>query len=75
MSGLADVAAGLNGAYVELHINSWDALAGILLVREAGGYVNDFLADDGLNKGNLLFASTPELVDRIMPMLHEVTKP
>ncbi len=72
--GLAEVAAGLNDAYVELHINSWDALAGILLVREAGGFVNDFLADDGLNKGNLLFASTPELVDRIASMLRDVTK-
>jgi myo-inositol-1(or 4)-monophosphatase len=71
--GLAEVAAGLNDAYIELHINSWDALAGILLVREAGGTVNDFLADDGLNQGNLLFASTPELVDRIAPMLREVT--
>lgn len=73
--GLAEVAAGLNDAYVELHINAWDCLAGILLVQEAGGHVNDFLADDGLVEGNLIFACTPELVERIGPMLdglHEV---
>ena len=46
--GLADVAAGLNDAYVELHINARDALASIPLVREAGGLTNDFLEGDGL---------------------------
>jgi myo-inositol-1(or 4)-monophosphatase len=72
--GLAEVAAGLNDGYIELHINAWDALAGILLVREAGGFVNEFLADEGLTKGNLLLASTPELVGRLAPILHAVTK-
>jgi len=34
--GLADVACGIG--YVELHLNYWDAVAGILLMREAGGW-------------------------------------
>jgi myo-inositol-1(or 4)-monophosphatase len=59
--GLAEVACGINDAYVELHINAWDVLAGILLVREAGGWTNDFLADDGLAQGNLIMATTPQL--------------
>ncbi len=63
---LAEVASGLNDGYVELHINAWDALAGILLVEEAGGRSNDFLAGDGLTGGNLLVSSTPELWDRLM---------
>ena len=46
--GLAYVAAGRCDGYVEHHINAWDCLAGILLVSEAGGYVSDFLAGDGL---------------------------
>lgn len=62
---LAEVACGLNDAYVELHINAWDALAGILLVHEAGGQTNDFLADDGLQHGNLLWAITPELAETL----------
>jgi len=41
---------------VENHINSWDCLAGNLLVTEAGGYVSDFLAGEGLRKGNPLIA-------------------
>ena len=63
---LAEVAAGLHDGYVELHINAWDALAGILLVQEAGGRVNDFLADGGLVQGNLLVAGTPEVWDRLV---------
>lgn len=59
--GLADVACGRSDGYVELHINAWDVLAGLLLVTEAGGRVNDFLADDGLRRGNLLLACTPEI--------------
>jgi myo-inositol-1(or 4)-monophosphatase len=59
--GLASVAAGRTDGYVELHINSWDVLAGMLLVREAGGWTNDFLAGDGLRAGNSIIACTPEL--------------
>ncbi len=62
---LADVAAGTCDGYIELHINAWDALAGILLVQEAGGRTNNFLADVGLTRGNLLIAATPELYGRL----------
>ncbi len=67
--GLADVAAGLTDGYVELHINAWDALAGILLVREAGGRTSDFLANDGLLRGNPLFAVTPEIQDLVEALI------
>jgi myo-inositol-1(or 4)-monophosphatase len=59
--GMAYAAAGRIDAYLETHINAWDVLAGLLLVREAGGYVSDFLAGDGLSKGNPVLACTPEL--------------
>jgi myo-inositol-1(or 4)-monophosphatase len=62
---LADVALGVSDGYIELHINAWDALAGILLVQEAGGRTNDFLAKDGLMRGNPLVASTPEIYGRL----------
>lgn len=59
--GLADVAAGRVEAYCELHINSWDCAAGILLVREAGGHTNDFFAGSGLTGGNPLVATNHAL--------------
>jgi myo-inositol-1(or 4)-monophosphatase len=59
--GLADVAAGRIEAYCELHINAWDCAAGILLVTEAGGHVNDFFGGSGLVKGNPLIATNHAL--------------
>ncbi len=59
--GMADVAAGRSDGYFEAHINAWDVLAGLLMVREAGGWTNDFLADDGLTRGNHILACTPAL--------------
>lgn len=59
--GLVDVAAGRVEGYCELHINAWDCAAGLLLVREAGGFTNDFFAGDGLNSGNALIATNAAL--------------
>ncbi|MEZ0168050.1 inositol monophosphatase [Microvirga sp. TS319] len=58
---LAYVAAGRIDGYCELHMNSWDALAGLLLIEEAGGWVNDFLAQSGLREGNLVLGCTSGL--------------
>jgi myo-inositol-1(or 4)-monophosphatase len=63
--GLADVAAGRAEGYVELHINSWDCAAGIILVREAGGHTNDFFAGDGLLSGNPLLATNAALCGKL----------
>jgi myo-inositol-1(or 4)-monophosphatase len=59
--GLVDVAAGRVEAYCELHINAWDCAAGLLLVKEAGGFTNDFFAADGLNSGNPVIATNAAL--------------
>jgi myo-inositol-1(or 4)-monophosphatase len=67
--GLAAVAAGRTDGYLELHINSWDVLAGMLLVREAGGWTNDFLAGEGLMRGNPIIACTPGLSDRLTALM------
>ncbi len=56
---LAYVAAGRLIGYYEAHINAWDCLAGIALVREAGGWTNDFLAGDGLKRGNVIVVAAP----------------
>jgi myo-inositol-1(or 4)-monophosphatase len=64
--GLAYVADGRIDAYCELHINSWDVLAGLLIIEEAGGWTNNFLAKDGLRAGNPVLACTPELAKTLM---------
>jgi myo-inositol-1(or 4)-monophosphatase len=63
---LAYVATGRLIGYFEPHINSWDSLAGLLLVREAGGWTNDFLDNGGLMAGNPILACTPVLKDDLI---------
>ena len=58
---LAHVASGLVHGYFESHLNSWDALAGLLLIEEAGGRVPNFLESDGLLNGNPVWAASSQL--------------
>lgn len=58
---LAHAADGRLEGYYEWHHHSWDALAGLLLNREAGAWTNDFLANDGLYEGNTIFVCPPAL--------------
>ncbi len=52
---LAWVAAGRLDAYWERNIKPWDMAAGIVLVREAGGYVSDCDGgDDMFAKGHIV---------------------
>jgi myo-inositol-1(or 4)-monophosphatase len=63
--GLAYVAAGRSEAYAEAHINAWDVAAGLLLVEEAGGRVNDFWANGGLSQGNAVLATNAALAGQL----------
>jgi myo-inositol-1(or 4)-monophosphatase len=45
---LAHVAAGRFDGFVELSLNAWDAMAGLLLIEEAGGYAAPFPGPDGM---------------------------
>jgi myo-inositol-1(or 4)-monophosphatase len=64
--GLAYVAAGRRDGYVENHMNAWDCLAAIALIREAGGYASDFLGGEGLRKGNPILACAPGVKDALL---------
>lgn len=64
--GLAYVADGRTHGYCELHINAWDVAAGLLLVREAGGWTNDFFAGAALAEGNPVLACTPALKEALV---------
>lgn len=70
----AQVAAGRLIGYYEPHMNAWDSVPGIVLVQEAGGVTNNFLADDGLRKGNLLLMSNPQLYPQLIELITQVVK-
>ncbi|MGV8986913.1 MAG: inositol monophosphatase family protein [Cypionkella sp.] len=63
---LSYVAAGRLLGYYEPHINSWDCLGAIAVIEAAGLRVNDFLANDGLTKGNPIIAGIPEVYDDLV---------
>jgi myo-inositol-1(or 4)-monophosphatase len=60
---LAYAATGRFDGYWERHINAWDVAAGLVLVREAGGWTSDFFTGNGLARGNEVLAATPALVE------------
>jgi myo-inositol-1(or 4)-monophosphatase len=65
---LAWVAAGRYDGFWEESLKMWDIAAGILLVREAGGFVTDFRgADRALDTGQVLAAN-----DQIQSKLHKL---
>ncbi|PSJ39776.1 inositol monophosphatase family protein [Allosphingosinicella deserti] len=65
---LAWVAAGRFDGFWEEDLQYWDLAAGILLVREAGGFVTDFRGSDaGIAKGQVLAAN-----DQLHSKLHRL---
>ncbi len=66
--GMAYVADGRMDGYYEEHINSWDIIAGLVLVREAGGWTSDFLTGDWLTEGNPILACTPGLREQFLAL-------
>ncbi|RUU51042.1 inositol monophosphatase family protein, partial [Mesorhizobium sp. M2C.T.Ca.TU.002.02.1.1] len=69
---LAYVAAGRMDGFWETGLSSWDIAAGILLVREAGGYVSDMDGGQGMLDSGEVVAGN-ELIQRAL--LKTVKKP
>ncbi len=58
---LAYVAAGRFDGFWERNLGAWDVAAGIVLVREAGGYVTEIGGGENALAGGSILAATPEL--------------
>ena len=65
---LSYVAAGRLLGYYEPHINSWDCLGAIAVIEAQGLRVNDFLAGDGLTRGNPIIAGIPGVYDDLVAL-------
>lgn len=63
-------AAGRLIGYYEPHMNPWDALPGLVLMREAGGASNDFLAQEGIQRGNPLLLASQTLYPQLKKIIH-----
>jgi myo-inositol-1(or 4)-monophosphatase len=62
---LAYTAAGRFDGFWEMNLNAWDIAAGVLLVREAGGLVSDFIGGDAMVERRELVAGN-ELIHRYL---------
>jgi len=62
---LCYVACGRLLGYAEAHINSWDCLGAVATIRAAGLRTNDFLAGDGLLKGNRILAGNADVYPQL----------
>ncbi len=68
---LAYVAAGRLDAYWEFGLSPWDMAAGILLVKEAGGFVEDVDGQsDCMSTGNVI-AGNPKIFPQLAKLLRE----
>ena len=63
---LAHVAAGRYDAFVELSLNAWDAMAGLLLIEEAGGYTAPFPGPRGLRTPAPVLGCARGIADPLM---------
>ena len=61
---MAAVAAGMVEGYYERGLNSWDIAAGIVLVREAGGFVTDLKGGQDLLRSGVGLACGNEAIHR-----------
>lgn len=71
---LAHVAAGRLDAYVELELSAWDAMAGLLLVEEAGGRVGPFPGPQGIAVRAPVIASAAGIADELGALVQAVAR-
>ncbi len=68
---LAWVAAGRLDGYWERNISPWDMAAGLLLVREAGGYVSDIDGGDAMLEKGHIVAGNETMHRELMRLLQQ----
>jgi myo-inositol-1(or 4)-monophosphatase len=68
---LAYVAAGRFDAYWERGIRSWDVAAGIVLIREAGGFVSDADGGDKMLTNRSICAGNEHMHRQLLTLLRE----
>ena len=71
---LAWIAAGRFDAYWERDLSPWDMAAGIILVREAGGFVSDLDGHDSMFTKNHIAAGNDTMHRELLKLLKEAGK-
>ncbi len=70
---LAHVAAGRYDGYSEPHMHPWDALAGLALIREAGGKFSKYPADaNNIHAGGEVVSAAPKLFEALDDLIRSI---
>ncbi len=67
--GMTQVAIGRTDCYAEVHINSWDVVAGLVIAEEAGALCNAYASGDWVRNGNPILCAQPILYDELKSLL------
>jgi myo-inositol-1(or 4)-monophosphatase len=67
--GIVRVAEGVADFYYEAHLNSWDALAAVLIAKEAGAAVKVPPMDEFISKGGEVLCATSALSRQLQSLL------
>ena len=65
---MAYVASGRYDGYFQENLNLWDIAAGIILIKEAGGIINDI--DLSTNKNIKIIASSSNISSKLLEKLN-----
>ena len=68
---LSYLAAGRFDGFWEFDLNIWDIAAGILIVREAGGFVSDIAGSDSMLVTGEVVAGNDRIHDKLRKCLRE----
>jgi len=66
---LAHVAAGRLEAYLEPHMNPWDAVGGLYLAACAGAVTGDYVGLGGIEQGGVVYAAAPAISENLLARL------
>ncbi|MEQ9638379.1 MAG: inositol monophosphatase family protein [Alphaproteobacteria bacterium] len=72
---LAWVASGRADAFFEFNLSRWDIAAGLLIVREAGGFVSDIDGRDRMMESGDIVASNATLHEPLLALLRSPSGP
>ena len=66
---MAYVAAGRCDGFWQRNLNYWDIAAGIILIKEAGGFVTDFKGDNKYLENKIILATNSKIGDQMIEVL------
>ncbi len=67
---MAYVAAGRCDGFWQRNLSYWDIAAGIILVKEAGGFVTDFKGSDKYLENKTILASNANINEEMIKILN-----